>query len=213
MTIMAIEILWLGRTCFRIKGREGTVITDPVPADSGYKMGKANGDVVTLSQRDDPAFSAVDLLAGKHRVLDAPGDYEVGGVLVSGIGLRQPGGERMMAFVFELEGVKVGHLGAWKFEGKPTIPDELESVDVLLLPVGGGPSLTGRQAADLMTTIDPSVVIPMFYKTDQEKMDLDPLDTFLGEAGTRPEPQPRFTTTKSGLPENLTVTVLQPRTV
>lgn len=210
---MAIEIVWLGRTCFRIKGREGTVLTDPVPSGSGYKMGKASADVVTLSQREDSEFSALDQVAGHKRVLDAPGDYEVGGILVSGIGLRQPGGERMMAYVYELESVKIGHLGAWRFEGKPAIPEELESVDVLLMPVGGGPSLTGRQAADLMTTIDPPVVIPMFYKTEQEKMELEPLDPFLSEAGTRPEPQARFSTSKSGLPENLTVVVLQPRTL
>lgn len=210
---MAIEIIWHGRTCFRIKGREGTVITDPVPAGSGYKMGKVSADVVTLSNREDPAFSAVDLVAGSRRVLDAPGDYEVGGILVSGVGLRQPDGARMMAYVYELENVKIGHIGTWKFEGKPTIPEELEAVDVLLMPVGGGPSLTGRQAADLMTTIDPQVAIPMFYNAGQETMELDPIDNFLGEAGTKSEPQPRFNSTRAGLPENLTVVVLQPRTM
>jgi hypothetical protein len=81
------------------------------------------------------------------------------------------------------------------------------------MPAGGGPSLTGRQAADLMTAIDPSVAIPMLYKTDQERMELDPIDSFLSEAGSKPEPQPRFTTSKAGLPANLTVVVLQPRTV
>lgn len=210
---MAIEIVWLGRTCFRIKGREGTVITDPVPVGSGFKMGKVSADVVTLSQRGNPEFAATDLVSGHKRVLDAPGDYEVGGILVTGVGLRQPDGARMMAYVYELETVKVGHLGTWKFEGKPTVPEELEAVDVLLMPVGGGPSLTGRQAADLMTTIDAPVVIPMFYNTGQETMELDPIDTFLSEAGNKPEPQPRFTTTKAGLPANLTLTVLQPRTM
>jgi L-ascorbate metabolism protein UlaG (beta-lactamase superfamily) len=210
---MAIEIIWLGRSCFRIKGREGVVVTDPVPADSGYKMGKVVADVLTLSSAGDPGYSAVELVGNNGRVLNAPGDYEVGGVLVSGIALKQPDGSRTMAFVYELETVTVAHLGPWKFEGKPEIPDELEGVDVLLMPAGGGPSLTGRQAADLMTAIDPSVAIPILYKTDQERMELDPIDSFLSEAGSKPEPQPRFTTSKAGLPANLTVVVLQPRTV
>lgn len=210
---MAIEIIWLGRSCFRIKGREGTVVTDPVPAESGYKMGKIAGDVVALSNSGDPEVSATNLVGGHSRVLDAPGEYEVGGVLVQGVALKQPDGTRTMAFVFELESIKVGHLGAWKFEGKPSIPPELENVDVLLVPVGGGPSISGRQAADLITAIDPPVAIPMLYKTDQERMELEPIDSFLTEAGTKPEPQPRFTVTRTGLPENLTVVVLQPRTV
>jgi L-ascorbate metabolism protein UlaG (beta-lactamase superfamily) len=207
---MAIEITWLGRTCFRIRGREGTVITDPVPADSGYRPGKPSADVVTLSRASDPAFAGRDLVSGEPRVLDAPGEYEVGGILLTGVSLPLPEGERNVSFVIELEGIRVGHLGL-PAEGKLTPPAELEGVDVLLMPVGGGSSLTGRQAADLMTAVDPSVVIPMYYKTEQERLEIDPLERFLSEAGIRPEPQPRFTSTKNGLPEHLTVTVLQPR--
>lgn len=209
---MAIEIVWLGRTCFRLRGREGTVLTDPVPADSGYRAGKPAADVVTLSRGDDPAYSALDVVSGAPKVFNAPGEYEVGGILLTATATPLPDGGRNVCFVIELEGIRVGHLGLPAGDMR-AVPPELEGVDILLMPVGGGPSLAGRQAAALMTVADPSVVIPMLYKIEQERMDLEPLDRFLSETGNRPEPQPRFTSTKTGLPEHLTVVVLQPRTV
>lgn len=210
---MAVEITWLGRTSFRLRGREGTVIMDPAPASSGYKIGKVKASVVTLSQRDDPEFGDPTLVGGNSRVLDAPGEYEVGGVLVTGVELSASEEGRKMAFICELEGVRVCHLGAMAATENPTLATGLEDIDVLLMPVGNGPSLTGRQAVDLMTKVDPSIVIPMFYKTEQERMDLDPIDRFLSETGTKPEPQTKFSITKASLPDALTVVVLQPRSL
>ena len=54
---MPIEITYLGRNCFRLKGRDGTVITDPCPPDSGFTLGKQTAEVVTLSRKDDPGYS------------------------------------------------------------------------------------------------------------------------------------------------------------
>lgn len=210
---MAIEITWLGRTCFRIRGREGVVLTDPVPADGSYRPGKPAADVVTLSRREDPSISAPEIVAGDPRVFDAPGEYEVGGILITGAATRLAGGERNVCFVIEMEGIRIGHLGLPYADAKAAAPAEFEGVDVLLMPVGGAPSLSGRQAADLMTALDPSVAIPMYFRTEQEQLEIEPLERFLSEAGTRPEPQPRFSSTKAGLPEHLSVVVLQPRGV
>lgn len=207
---MAVEILWYGRTCFRIRGREGVVITDPVPAESGYKPGKLSGDIVTLSNVLDPTYGSADAVAGA-RALDAPGEYEIGGILVSGIGIRRADGTRNLAFVVEIEGIRIGHVGLPDAASLKPLPDGLSDLDILLMPVGGGISLNGAQAADLMTTIDPAVAIPMHYKTDQERLDLESLGKFLSETGAKPEPQPRFQTTRSGLPSDLTVVVLEPR--
>ncbi|MDZ7727793.1 MAG: MBL fold metallo-hydrolase [Dehalococcoidia bacterium] len=206
---MAIEITWLGRTCFRIRGREGTVVMDPLPADSGFKPGKLTGDIVTQSRANDPQFGDPSVVGGSPRVLNAPGEYEIGGVLATAVALPYSDGTRNVAFIIEMELVRIAHLGLLSSEGKVSIPAELEDVDIVLLPAGDGPSLDGRQAADLITSMDPSVAIPMLYKTDQERMELEGLEKFLSETGAKPEPQPRYSTTKSGLPENLTVVVLQ----
>lgn len=208
---MPLEVTWLGRNCFRLRGREGVVITDPCPPGSGYKLGNPAADVVTISRRDDPGYSYIDGITGKRFRLDAPGEYEVGGILVTGIASKRPDGSRNVIFVCELDGIRVGHLGLPGGPLSASVLEELKDVDVLLMPVGGGNSLNATVAADVMTTIDPRIAIPMNYKTDVETMELDPIDKFLGETGSRPEPQPRLSVSRSQVPADLTVMVLQPR--
>ncbi|MFN0096459.1 MAG: MBL fold metallo-hydrolase [Dehalococcoidia bacterium] len=206
-----MEITWLGRTCFRLRGREGAVITDPCPPESGYKTGKLSGDVVTISRVGDPDYGYRDSVPAEARVLDAPGEFEVGGILVSGVAMKRPDGKRNVAFVFELDGIKVAHLGVPGPKPTSADLDGVKGVDILLLPVGGGGSVLAAAAQDIMTAVDPRIVIPMHYRTDQERLELDPLDSFLKETGANPEPQARITVTKSQLPAELTVMVLQPR--
>jgi L-ascorbate metabolism protein UlaG (beta-lactamase superfamily) len=207
---VAIEIQWYGRTCFRIRGREGIVVTDPCPPESGYKLGKLSANSVTISNRSLPGYSYAQGVAEEPKVFDAPGEYEVGGMLIEAVPMPGMNGARNIGFIIEVEGIKVGHLGLPGPTGfKP--PEPFAEVDILLMPVGAGGSLAPAQAADIMTSMDPPVAIPMHYKTDQEKLELEPLSAFLREAGAKVDPQPRFQSTKSGLPPELTVVVLEPR--
>ena len=206
-----MEITWLGRNSFRIRGREGIVITDPCPPDSGYNPGKLTADVVTLSSRDKAGYSYREGVAGDPSVFDAPGEYEVGGILVTGTATTAADGSRNVAFIIELEGMRVAHLGLLGTNNVKDL-DGLKGVDVLLLPAGGGNSLGGAASADVMTTVDPKIAIPMNYGTDLEAdKSLDPLERFLKETGMKPEPEPKLTVSRTGLPADLTVKVLQPR--
>ena len=81
---MPIEITYLGRNCFRLKGRDGSVITDPCPPESGFTIGKQTAEVVTISRRDDPGYSWSSGIGGDPMVFDAPGEYEIGGILITG---------------------------------------------------------------------------------------------------------------------------------
>ena len=212
---MAIEITWLGRNCFRLKGREGVVITDPCPPESGYKIGKQQADVVTISRKDDPGYSAFDVIEGTKGSpfrLDTPGEFEIGGILVTGIATKRPDGARNVIFVVELDGIRVGHLGLPGAAPNQAALEELKDVDILLMPVGGGNAIGAAAAADVMTTIDPRIAIPMNYKTEFETMDLDPIEKFLSETGAKPEPQARLSVSHTQLPQDLTVMVLLPRT-
>ena len=205
-----MEITWLGRNCFRIKGREGVVITDPCPPASGYKLGKPAADVVTLSNREDPGYSSLESVAGEPIVVDAPGEYEIGGILVEGVATKRADGSRNVIFVCELDGIRVAHLGLLAEAPGTEVMEQLK-VDILLLPVGGSNALGGRAAQDVMTAIDPKIAIPMNYKTDAEKLELEPLERFIKETGAKAEPQPRLQISKSGLPSDLAVSVLQPK--
>ncbi|GAB4327858.1 MAG: MBL fold metallo-hydrolase [Dehalococcoidia bacterium] len=206
-----MEITYLGRTCFRLKGREATVITDPCPPESGYRLGKPTADIVTLSRRDDPAYSWVEGVAGEPLVFDAPGEYEVKNVLVSGIGTRRADGTRNVMFVVEIDGIRIVHAGLPDSVPTGAILEQLNDVDVLLMPVGGGISLGSAAASDLMETIDPHIAIPMHYRTPVERLELDFLDKFLRETGQKLEPVARLQVTRGSIPAELTVQVLEPK--
>jgi L-ascorbate metabolism protein UlaG (beta-lactamase superfamily) len=202
-----IEITYLGRNCFRLKGRDGSVITDPCPPDSGFSLGKQTAEIVTVSRRDEPGYAYSAGIGGNPMVLDAPGEFEIGGILVTGIANKRADGTRNVMFISEIDGIRVGHLGL----ASNVALEDFKGVDVLLLPVGGNNALAPNLAADLMTKIDPSVVIPMNYKTGGEPLPLEPLEAFLKETGSRPEPLAKVTVSRSSLPQDLTVMVLEPK--
>ncbi len=202
---MPVEITYLGRNCFRLKGRDGIVITDPCPPESGFTLGKQAAEVVTMSRRVDPGYSWSDGIGGNPVVLDAPGEYEIGGILVTGIATKAIDGSRNVVFISEIDGIRVGHLGLTA----TAAIDDLKDVDVLLLPVGGSNALAPNLAADLMTKIEPRIAIPMNYKTGGETLPLEPLESFLKETGNRPEPLSRISVSRSGLPSDLTVMILE----
>ncbi|MFN8616805.1 MAG: MBL fold metallo-hydrolase [Dehalococcoidia bacterium] len=204
---MPIEITYLGRNCFRLKGRDGSVITDPCPPDSGFSLGKQTAEIVTVSRRDEPGYAYSAGIGGNPMVLDAPGEFEIGGILVTGIANKRPDGTRNVMFISEIDGIRVGHLGL----ASNVALEDFKGVDVLLLPVGGNNALAPNLAADLMTKIDPSVVIPMNYKIGGEPLPLEPLEAFLKETGSRPEPLAKVTVSRSSLPQDLTVMVLEPK--
>lgn len=204
---MPIEITYYGRNCFRLKGRDGAVITDPFPPDSGFTFGKQSAEIVTISQRDESGYSYAEGVGGSPMIFDAPGEYEIGGILVTGIASKRPDGAANVIFIHEIDGIRVGHLG---LASNATL-EELKDVDVLLLPVGGSNALTPNQAADLMTKIEPKIAIPMNYQVGGETLTLEPLESFLKETGSRPEPQAKINVSRSGLPQDLTVMVLEPK--
>ncbi len=207
----AVDITWLGRTCFRLRGREGAVLTDPVAASTGYSLGRTTAEIVTLSRKDDAAISNHDGVRGEPRIFDAPGEYEVRGILVTGIPVERDDGARTMVFACEIDGVNIVHLGLPDAPPGPAVLERFENVDVLLMPIGGGDSLSASVAVDLMQRIDPNIVVPMNYRTDLDSAHLDPIDRFLSEAGATPEPRPRLSVTRGSLPGELTVEVLKPR--
>jgi L-ascorbate metabolism protein UlaG (beta-lactamase superfamily) len=205
-----MEITWLGRTCFRLRGRDGVVLTDPCPPGSGYKIGKQQVSIVTFSRAFDPEYTYREVVPPDAMTFDAPGEYEHNNILVTGVARKRPDGERNVMFFFEMDGIRIGHLGLPGPSGPPRI-DEIKDVDILLMPVGGGISLGAAAAADVMTTIEPKIAIPMHYRTDSETLAIDPIDAFVKETGSTAEPQPKLSVTRGTLGTDLSVVILEPR--
>lgn len=210
-----MEISWLGYSCFRLKGKNATVITDPFPSGLGYKLEKQTAGIVTVSH-EHPNHSYVQAVSGDPKIISRPGEYEIGGVLVIGVAAFHDaeGGAKLgknNVFVIEIDDIAVCHLGDL---GQPLTASQIEeigTVDVLLVPVGAGTTISASQAAGTVRSLEPKIVIPMHFKTPELTRDMDSVDKFLKEMGlTEAPPQPKLNVAKSTLPTTTQVTVLSP---
>ena len=208
-----MDITFLGHSCFRIRGSQAVIITDPFPPDIGYTLGKQTADIVTVSH-PHPSHSFDEGVAEGYRLVKSPGEYEISGVLILGISTYHDAvkGEskgKNTAYLMEVDGITICHLGDIGHVLSDDHIEEMGNVDVLLVPVGGVSSLNASMAAETVRKVDPKVVIPMHYKTDNTKRDLEPVENFLKEMGqTHVEPRPKFTASRTNLPLTLQVVVL-----
>lgn len=191
-------------------------MTDPYPAASGYGNLKTSASVVTVSN-EHPNHSHVQAVAEARKVLRGPGEYEIGGLMITGVSTSHDGkaeGERIKntAYLVEIDDITVCHLGDLV---TPLTVEEIEvlkEVDVLLLPVGGHCTIAAAQAAEVVSQIEPKLIIPMHYATELSKVPLDSVDGFCREMGVETlTPQPRMSVTRTGLPEEPTVVLLEGR--
>jgi L-ascorbate metabolism protein UlaG (beta-lactamase superfamily) len=207
-----MDITYLGHSCFRIRGSQAIIITDPFPPTLGYTLGKQTADVVTVSHQN-PGHSYIQGVTGAH-VIKGPGEYEIAGVLVLGIStfhdaVQGKSKGKNVVYLMEVDGVNICHLGDIGHLLTDQQLEEIGHIDILMLPVGGVSTINANQAAQMVRKIEPKVVIPMHYKTVQSKRDLEPVDSFLKEMGvTLMEPKPKLSITKNNLPLVLQVTVL-----
>ena len=119
-----------------------------------------------------------------EHVLDGPGEYEIGSVFITGIATRSKNGKfNNTIYVFDYDGLTVAHLGDIGDVPSQKQIEDLELVNVLLVPVGAGSSLNAARAAELVSMIEPNIVIPMHYELPGLKPQLDPLEKFLKEMG------------------------------
>jgi len=208
-----MEITWLGYSCFRLKGKQNTVITDPVSPDFGYSLGKITADIVTISH-EHPGHSYIQGIGGEPKVLTGPGEYEISGVLTLGLQTYHDGEHgaqrgKNTIFVFEMDDLVICHLGDLGHTLDAEQIEKIDSVDVLLVPVGGVSTIDAIQAAEIVRRVEPKIVIPMHYKTLVLKRELAPVDRFLKEMGVKEAvPQPKLIVNKNSLPLTLQVVVL-----
>jgi L-ascorbate metabolism protein UlaG (beta-lactamase superfamily) len=171
---------------------------------------KLKADVVTTSH-DAPGHNHLVAVSGVEHVLDGPGEYEIGSVFITGIPTPSKNGKfNNVIFVFDYNGLTVAHLGDIGEVPSQKQIEDLELVNVLLVPVGGGSSLNAARAAELVSMIEPNIVIPMHYQIPGLKTKLDPLDKFLKEMGaTDAKEEASFKVASAdGLPEETTVIIL-----
>lgn len=217
-------ISYLGHSCFKIKGKRGTVVFDPYQASVGFSLPAISADIVT-SSHDHSDHNDLSAIAGTSRrnnpfLITKPGEYEVGGISVFGVGSYHDdakGAERGSNTIYTayIDDVRVCHLGDLGHELTPEMIEEIGAIDVLLCPVGGVFTIDAATAVKVTRSLEPSIVIPMHYRTDQHNQDtfgeLKTVDDFLKEYSVEVSPMMKLDIDKTRLPEETEVVVLEPQ--
>jgi len=171
-------------------------------------------DIVTISS-SSPAFAkGTDGVSGEPKLLRGPGDYEVKQVLVTGMPTSR-NGTRSVAFFLDFAGLTVGHLGELGQVPASAGGEELGDIDVLLAPVSGPHIPDVSRIAEVISQLDPRIVVPMLYSDEglrsEQAESLEPVDRFLKELGINdPEVTDTLKLSKSSLPEETQVVLLRP---
>lgn len=207
-----VEIRWLGHSCFLLKGKEKTVLTDPYCPELGYSLGEPKADIVTVSHFH-PGHSYIEGIANSPKQVKGPGEYEIGTIFITGLASyhdKEKGETRgkNTIYLIEMEGLSLCHLGDLGHLLTPSLVEELGNCDVLFLPVGEVSTISIDEAVEIVKQLTPRIVIPMHYKTDVLTRNLERADKFLAKMGIQEtEPKPKLLITPSSLPSDLQIVV------
>ena len=174
-----MQIRWLGHATFLLSGESARVAIDPYGQFPGNRRLRfdyppledidAELVLVTHEHRDHNAVEAVrgdpEVIRSSAGVFESPIGEIVG---IASEHDPRAGTQRgaNTIFCFTLDGVRCCHLGDFgQSELRAEQREAIGDVEVLFVPVGGGPTVDGEQAAELVAQIGPSVVVPMHYAT------------------------------------------------
>ena len=184
-----MKIKYLGHASFLLTAGDGTrVLIDPYEHgcfDGAVKYGKITerADIVACSHRHADHYGLKDLDDG-YELFEGSGERVLKGIKVRGVSTyhdESGGSERgeNTVLVFEIDGMKVVHLGDLGHSLTDEHVEQIGPVDVLLVPVGGYFTIDAVKATEVMEKLNPKLVIPMHYKTEKVDFPIAPLDEFL----------------------------------
>ena len=208
-----MEITWLGHSCFLIKGKEKTIITDPCHPDVGYRLGEPEADIVTLSHFH-PGHNYIEGIADDPKQIKSPGEYEIGGTFITGVASFHDNRKgdlhgKNTIYIIEMDGITLCHLGDLGHSLAPHLVEELGDVDILFLPVGEVSTIPVDTAVEVVRQLEPPIAIPMHYKTEAFTGDLSSVNKFLDKMRIRGlEAIPKLSITPSSLPTTTQTIVL-----
>ncbi len=209
-------ITWLGQSCFKIQTKDATLITDPYEKKVGLTLSRVSGDIVTVSH-DHYDHNNAGAINGDPFIISNPGEYEVKGVTIRGVGSYHDdteGADRgsNIIYVIDAEDVRLAHLGDLGATLTDAQLEHLDHVDVLMIPVGGVYTIDAKKAAEVVNQIEPRIIIPMHYKIPGLTVKLNGVDDFCKEMGIKKNgAEDKLRVTKKELPtDDSHVVILKP---
>ncbi len=199
-----MEVQYLGHSSFRLKGKDGVVITDPY-GGVGFSFPSAKADIVTVSHQHADHNNLVPVKPVKDGdkvfAITQAGEYDAKGITVFGYPTFHDsveGAERGRNIIFSIfvDDVHVLHLGDLGHTLTEKDLENFSDVDVLLCPVGGHFTIDPQQAVEVISAIEPKYVIPMHFKTAAHDVatygELATLEDFMTKFGKTVTPQDKL---------------------
>lgn len=202
-------ITWLGQSCFKIQDKAGadgtTLVTDPFGSSFGLKLPKLEANILTVSH-DHPDHNNLEAVKGDPYVINTAGEFEIRDVAVEGVESfhdDSKGADRVKNIIYriDMDDITIVHLGDL---GQVLEPKQLESLvgaDILLIPVGGKYTLDAKKAVEVVSQIEPRIVIPMHYHVPGLKVDIEGVEKFVKELGIKPRYEEKLKIAKKDLPQ------------
>lgn len=212
-----MQIHYFGLSSFKIVTKDATVITDPFDKESGLTPPRGAADIIILSEKLNKLYSATSGISGEPFLMNDPGDYDLKGVTVTGIPLKQDEGKDgkgryVSAVLIEAEDMRILDLTHIReFNMKEDDLSDLGEIDILIVPVGGNSVMTAKDAAKVAHEIEAKIVIPSHYATDGLKLPYEKVDGFIKEMGGKSESMEKLLIKKKDLdPEKMQIITLEP---
>ena len=209
-----MEIVWINHSCFVLKGETTTVLTDPYSSEIGDSAQFPEANII-VSSNEHPNHSNTGAVPGEGYVVKTPGEYDIEGIYITSIAttLKNESGspERNLITIIEMDKLTIAHLGDLGEIPPSRHLEELNHVDVLLIPAGDKGTISIHEAVRIVNLTEPKIVIPMHYRTESTRLSLETADKFLEELGYQEEaPQSRLNITDTNLPVERKIVRLTP---
>ena len=186
-----MEIIWLGQSCFKIQDKNIILITDPYNCELGLKpLQQLKADIVTVSHNHGD-HNNIGVISGIDKktpplIISDPGEYEIKNVFIYGISCfhdKEQGKQRGLntIYLIKINEITVAHLGDLGHILSDEQLEKIEKVDILLIPVGGTVTINAKEAKQIISQIEPKIVIPMHYQIPGLEKTLDGVDKFYSE--------------------------------
>jgi len=177
-----MHISWLGQTCIKIQTKnqeqDVNIVIDAYKPQKGEFPRSFSPEIAVFSH----GLEGASTLSQNPFVISTPGEFEIKNVLVHGI----PEPDNNVIYKITAENLRVAHLGVLKKKLENGDLEKIGTVDIVLVPVGGGDYLDAKTAAEMVSALEPRIVIPIAYRCDTDSQS-KPVEEFIKEIGLKPE--------------------------
>lgn len=192
-------ISYYGHSCFKIttkpagRGQEEVnIFLDPFDKKIGLRPPQGQADLVLVSH-EHLDHNNVSVLKGEPAVINIPGEYSVKGINIIGIASSHGNVEDPVPntiHVLESEDIRICHLGDLGTDLSEKQLEEINGVDILMIPIGGKYTIDHKKAVELIKKIEPSITIPMHYRINGSTADIADEKKFCSEIGNCSKERP-----------------------